>query len=217
MIGLGSDKNKYENSFYPFSSHSVHVESVGEPVLRGRAGRHCGQKRTYRAVRLGWSLGCSDLNQSDQQRGFKVYGNNTAPHDHTSFVHRWPISMRSSPARRSPGSSCTAHNARRSQWPGWSTTSTSSPSLWRSSMGSQARRNLRLLQPRHPQRRHPATPVCLISSLPRDQLVHTLRLLTPRWWDQDWVTMRSINAFIVYTFLFLAILALRMRQRGPWT
>ena len=29
--------------------------------------------------------------------------------------------------------------------------------------------------------------------------------------------MRSINAFIVYTFLFLAILALRMRQRGPWT
>ena len=29
---------------------SVHVESVGETQLRGRAGRHCGQKRTYRAV-----------------------------------------------------------------------------------------------------------------------------------------------------------------------
>ena len=28
----------------------MHVESMGEPVLRGRAGRHCGQKRTYRAV-----------------------------------------------------------------------------------------------------------------------------------------------------------------------
>ena len=30
---------------------SVHVESSGEtPHLRGRAGKHCGQKRTYRAV-----------------------------------------------------------------------------------------------------------------------------------------------------------------------
>ena len=28
----------------------MHVESVGETQLRGRAGRHCGQKRTYRAV-----------------------------------------------------------------------------------------------------------------------------------------------------------------------
>ena len=31
--------------------YSVHVESSGEtPHLRGRAGKHCGQKRTYRAV-----------------------------------------------------------------------------------------------------------------------------------------------------------------------
>ena len=31
--------------------NSVHVESSGEtPHLRGRAGKHCGQKRTYRAV-----------------------------------------------------------------------------------------------------------------------------------------------------------------------
>ena len=30
---------------------SVHVESDGDtPHLRGRAGKHCGQKRTYRAV-----------------------------------------------------------------------------------------------------------------------------------------------------------------------
>ena len=106
--------------------------------------------------------------------------------------------MRSSPVRRSPGSSCTAHSARRSRWPGWSTTSTSSPSLWPSWRGSRARRNLRLLQPRHRQRRHPATPVCLISSLLRDQLVHTLHLLTPRWSDQDWLAMKSIKAVIVY-------------------
>ena len=31
--------------------YSVHVESSGKTVqLRGRAGKHCGQKRTYRAV-----------------------------------------------------------------------------------------------------------------------------------------------------------------------
>ena len=38
--------------------YSVHVESSSEdtPHLRGRAGKHCGQKRTYRAVSLG--LGC---------------------------------------------------------------------------------------------------------------------------------------------------------------
>ena len=30
--------------------YSVHVESSGETQLRGRAGKHCGQKRTYRAV-----------------------------------------------------------------------------------------------------------------------------------------------------------------------
>ena len=31
--------------------YSVHVESSGEtPHLRGRAGKHCGQERTYRAV-----------------------------------------------------------------------------------------------------------------------------------------------------------------------
>ena len=35
--------------------YSVHVESSSEdtPHLRGRAGKHCGQKRTYRAVSLG--------------------------------------------------------------------------------------------------------------------------------------------------------------------
>ena len=43
--------------------YSVHVESSSEdtPHLRGRAGKHCGQKRTYRAVSqgLGWTgLGC---------------------------------------------------------------------------------------------------------------------------------------------------------------
>ena len=30
--------------------YSVHVESAGDTQLRGRAGKHCGQKRTYRAV-----------------------------------------------------------------------------------------------------------------------------------------------------------------------
>ena len=31
--------------------YSVHVESSsGDTQLRGRAGKHCGQKRTYRAV-----------------------------------------------------------------------------------------------------------------------------------------------------------------------
>ena len=30
--------------------YSVHVEAAGENQLRGRAGKHCGQKRTYRAV-----------------------------------------------------------------------------------------------------------------------------------------------------------------------
>ena len=40
--------------------YSVHVESSSEdtPHLRGRAGKHCGQKRTYRAVsqgREGWA------------------------------------------------------------------------------------------------------------------------------------------------------------------
>jgi len=30
--------------------YSVHVESSGETQLRGRAGKHCGQKRTYRAI-----------------------------------------------------------------------------------------------------------------------------------------------------------------------
>ena len=38
-------------------TRSVHVESDGDtPHLRGRAGKHCGQKRTYRAVSLGYSL-----------------------------------------------------------------------------------------------------------------------------------------------------------------
>ena len=33
--------------------YSVHVESTtGDTQLRGRAGKHCGQKRTYRAVSL---------------------------------------------------------------------------------------------------------------------------------------------------------------------
>ena len=40
--------------------YSVHVESSSEdtPHLRGRAGKHCGQKRTYRAVSLGlgWAV-----------------------------------------------------------------------------------------------------------------------------------------------------------------
>ena len=38
--------------------YSVHVESSSEdtPHLRGRAGKHCGQKRTYRAVSPGYSL-----------------------------------------------------------------------------------------------------------------------------------------------------------------
>ena len=31
--------------------YSVHVEAAGETQLRGRAGKHCGQKRTYRAVK----------------------------------------------------------------------------------------------------------------------------------------------------------------------
>ena len=36
---------------------SVHVESDGDtPHLRGRAGKHCGQKRTYRAVSPGYGL-----------------------------------------------------------------------------------------------------------------------------------------------------------------
>ncbi len=30
--------------------YSVHVEAAGDTQLRGRAGKHCGQKRTYRAV-----------------------------------------------------------------------------------------------------------------------------------------------------------------------
>ena len=30
--------------------YSVHVESSSDTQLRGRAGKHCGQKRTYRAV-----------------------------------------------------------------------------------------------------------------------------------------------------------------------
>ena len=30
--------------------YSEHVEAAGENQLRGRAGKHCGQKRTYRAV-----------------------------------------------------------------------------------------------------------------------------------------------------------------------
>ena len=41
--------------------YSVHVESDGDtPHLRGRAGKHCGQKRTYRAVSqgLGWAGLC---------------------------------------------------------------------------------------------------------------------------------------------------------------
>ena len=33
--------------------YSVHVESAGDTQLRGRAGKHCGQKRTYRAVSEG--------------------------------------------------------------------------------------------------------------------------------------------------------------------
>ena len=47
--------------------YSVHVESSSEdtPHLRGRAGKHCGQKRTYRAVSQGreaWAgLGCAVL------------------------------------------------------------------------------------------------------------------------------------------------------------
>ena len=34
--------------------YSVHVEAAGENQLRGRAGKHCGQKRTYRAVRFSY-------------------------------------------------------------------------------------------------------------------------------------------------------------------
>ena len=30
--------------------YSVHVEAAGDTQIRGRAGKHCGQKRTYRAV-----------------------------------------------------------------------------------------------------------------------------------------------------------------------
>ena len=44
--------------------YSVHVESTtGDTQLRGRAGKHCGQKRTYRAVRylLYFVLPCSVL------------------------------------------------------------------------------------------------------------------------------------------------------------
>ena len=44
-------KQKFEKgNLFNFFIGSVHVESVGETQLRGRAGRHCGQKRTYRAV-----------------------------------------------------------------------------------------------------------------------------------------------------------------------
>ena len=56
---------------------SVHVEAVGETQLRGRAGRHCGQKRTYRAVGRGagthrrghWVKNLSDLSGV---RGFRA-------------------------------------------------------------------------------------------------------------------------------------------------
>ena len=30
--------------------YSVHVEAAGDTQIRGRAGKHYGQKRTYRAV-----------------------------------------------------------------------------------------------------------------------------------------------------------------------
>ena len=43
--------------------YSVHVESAGDTQLRGRAGKHCGQKRTYRAVssltKLNTRMACS--------------------------------------------------------------------------------------------------------------------------------------------------------------
>ena len=32
--------------------YSVHVEAAGDTQIRGRAGKHCGQKRTYRAVSI---------------------------------------------------------------------------------------------------------------------------------------------------------------------
>ena len=32
--------------------YSVHVESGGDTQLRGRAGKHCGQKRTFRVVSI---------------------------------------------------------------------------------------------------------------------------------------------------------------------
>ena len=36
--------------------YSVHVEAAGDTQIRGRAGKHCGQKRTYRAVSIITSL-----------------------------------------------------------------------------------------------------------------------------------------------------------------
>ena len=37
--------------------YSVHVEAAGDTQIRGRAGKHCGQKRTYRAVSA-YSIDC---------------------------------------------------------------------------------------------------------------------------------------------------------------
>ena len=48
--------------------YSVHVESAGDTQLRGRAGKHCGQKRTYRAVSSSWDHTCEPndtLNSTD--------------------------------------------------------------------------------------------------------------------------------------------------------
>ena len=48
--------------------YSVHVESSsGDTQLRGRAGKHCGQKRTYRAV-SGHSLNGPEYSLNKEQR-----------------------------------------------------------------------------------------------------------------------------------------------------
>ena len=43
--------------------YSVHVEAAGENQLRGRAGKHCGQKRTYRAVSISLSVKILNIGQ----------------------------------------------------------------------------------------------------------------------------------------------------------
>ena len=52
--------------------YSVHVESAGDTQLRGRAGKHCGQKRTYRAV----SEGGATLQYNSLNAVQRYYSNN---------------------------------------------------------------------------------------------------------------------------------------------